>query len=111
MRKVIDELASHGEVVDDCLHDLVEAGVNLRACLNRLHGLGCGSPTHEQLATFGHICVVTALGASIWRRGFEVVAPNQRKTFADIIAAWRTMLMRDVERRLGEDEPAKTKAA
>jgi hypothetical protein len=107
--KVVDELAEHGQVVDDVLHDLIEAGANLRAALNRLHGLGCNNPSHEQLATLGHLSILTALNKTIWKRGFETLAPNQRKSFTDVVAAWRTMLMRDVERRLGEEPvPAAT---
>lgn len=76
VRRVIDEMAEHGQVVDDVLADLIDAGTNLRACLNRLHGLGCNSPSHEVLATLGQLCILTALGKSIWKRGFETLAPS-----------------------------------
>jgi hypothetical protein len=109
--KVLDQLAEHAEVVDDCLADLVTAGDHLRASLNALHGLGVHHPTHEMLATFGHLAILTALNKTIWRRGFETLAPGQRKTFGDVVAAWRTSLMADVQRRLGEAEQTKATEA
>jgi hypothetical protein len=102
--KVLDQLAEHAGVVDDCLADLVTAGESLRASLNALHELGVHHPTHEMLATFGHLAILTGLNRSIWRRGFETLAPGQRKTFGDVVAAWRVSLMADVKRRLGEGE-------
>jgi hypothetical protein len=109
--KVLAQLAEHAEVVDDCLADLVTAGDHLRASLNALRELGVRHISHEMLATYGHLAILTALNKTIWRRGFETLAPGQRKTFGDVVAAWRTSLMADVGRRLGEDEPAKEEAA
>jgi hypothetical protein len=109
--KVLDQLAEHAEVVDDCLADLVTAGDHLRASLNALHELGVRHISHEMLAAYGHLAILTALNRTIWRRGFEILAPGQRKTFGDVVAAWRVSLMADVQRRLGEDESAKEEAA
>jgi chromosome segregation ATPase len=109
--KVVEALAEHGQVLDDALHDVVEAGANLRACLNRLHGLQVHHSSHEMLHSLGNLAIRTAMTASIWSRYFETVAPRDRKSFVDVIAAWRASLMADVARRLGETEPAKTEAA
>jgi hypothetical protein len=109
--KVLDQLAGHAEVVDDCLADLITAGDHLRASLNALHELDVRHISHEMLATYGHLAILTALNRTIWRRGFETLAPGQRKNFADVVGAWRTSLMADVKRRLGEDEQTKATEA
>jgi hypothetical protein len=54
-----------------------------------------------------NMAVVTALGRSVWKRHHETLAPGQRKTFADLVGAWRAMLLQDVERRLGEEAEPK----
>jgi hypothetical protein len=56
---VIEELVEAGQVLDDCLHDAVEAGDRLRAGLNRLHNLGVG-PSHEMLLSLYFYQRVTA---------------------------------------------------
>jgi hypothetical protein len=111
VRKVIDELVEHGAVVDDALHDLVEAGSNLKECFDRLSRLGVTSPRYEQLATLGNICVVSALGRSIWKRYHRTLAPGQRMTFADLTKTWAVTVERDVRARLGEAEQTKTTEA
>jgi hypothetical protein len=111
LKKLIEDMLEHGAVVDDCLADLVTAGNNLQECFDRLSQLHISSPRFEQLATLGHLCILTALNASIWRRGFEMLAPGQRKTFGDVVAAWRVSLMADVQRRLGEGESEHTEEA
>jgi hypothetical protein len=109
VRKVIAELVEHGAVVDDALHDLVEAGDRLKECFDRLLRLGVTSPRYEQLATLGNICAVSALGRSIWKRYHQALAPNQRMTFADLTKTWAVTIERDVRARLGES--AETEAA
>jgi hypothetical protein len=104
LKKLIGDMLEHGAVVDDCLADLVNAGNNLKECFDRLSQLRISSPRFEQLEVMGHLAILTALNASIWKRGFETLAPNQRKNFTDVIAAWRTMLMAGVEARLGEQK-------
>jgi hypothetical protein len=110
VRTVIEELAEHGQVLDDALADVVTAGANLRACLNRLHNLGVGHPSHEVLATLGNLAIRTAMQKSIWSRYYEAIAPKDRKSFAAVVASWREHLTVDVERRLGEAVSAQTAA-
>jgi hypothetical protein len=104
VKQVIAELQEHGAVLDDALADLVTAGANLKACFDRLALLGVTSPRYEQLAVLGNLAILTALGQTIWKRGFETLAPNQRKNFAAVMAEWCSNLTRDVERRLGEQQ-------
>jgi hypothetical protein len=104
---VIDQLVSHGEVLDDALADAVAAGKNLRDCLNRLHNLSIGHPSHEMLHTLGNMAIRTAMAKSIWSRYYESVAPRDRVSFLAVVASWRANLLADINRRLGEDAPAK----
>ena len=103
-RKVVEELVEHGQTLDDALHDMVEAGHHLKTCFDRLGQLGISSPRYEQLATFGNLAILSALGRSTWKRYHETLAPNQRKSFVDVVAAWRGMILQEVERRLGEPQ-------
>jgi hypothetical protein len=109
--KVLDELVSHGEVLDDALADAGAAGTNLRDCLNRLHNLGINHPSHEMLHTIGHRAIRTAMTRSIWSRYFEAIAPKDRVSFAAVVASWRENLLADINRRLGEGEQPKGVAA
>jgi hypothetical protein len=110
IQQVVAELATHAAVADDCLHDLAEAGNNLKKCLDRLHVLGVG-PRHEQLQALGHNCVLTALMTSPWKRYFEAIPANARRDFASTIASWRTMIESGLRSREGEQQQKEREVA
>ena len=108
LKKLVEGMSEHFAVVDDALADFVTASNFLKADFDHLLRLGIPSPRQEQLDVLGYAALLTSLGQAIpWRRRFQVLAPRERKTFASLGTAWCEHLMRDVERRLGESEPAK----
>jgi hypothetical protein len=108
LKKLVEAMSEHFAVVDDALADFVTASNFLKADFDHLLRLGISAPRAEQLDVLGYAALLTSLGQAIpWRRRFQVLAPREKKTFASLGAAWCESLMRDVERRLGEAEPAK----
>jgi hypothetical protein len=102
LRKVLGEFVESGGKLDEAMAALVAECGALKDLLAKLHRLGAGVPTHGQLDALGHHALLTALGQTLWRRRFETLAPNQRRTFGDLFDGWAATVERDIAARLGE---------
>jgi hypothetical protein len=105
----LSELAS---IADDCFQDLIGATNEMHSLLNEIHALGCPAPSHEQLRVFSVVAVKThIMNIPGCAREFDHLAPNQRKTFENIVTGWRDMIEGNIAARLGEQPKAEEVAA
>jgi hypothetical protein len=88
LRGTLKELTAAGKEADAALFALIKASDRLRDVTNKIHGHGVHNPSHEQIFTFGCRAINTALMKTIWSRGYEVMAPNERIGFGDVISKW-----------------------
>lgn len=102
LRRVLAEFVAQGEQLDAALATIAETGVEIRETLSRMHGLGSGFPSHQQLDVLGSLCLRTALQKTPWDRHFERLAPNQRRSFGDLVRQWSATVEHQISARLGE---------
>src|SRR5262249_22398993 len=102
LRGEIKTLLAASELADEALAQLVVAGNALKAAIDQINALGFPHPTHMQLLTHGERVCKTVLMQTPWARGFEHIAPGDRRQFSDIIPQWAAMLERAVAEKLGE---------
>jgi hypothetical protein len=91
---------------------VAEHGYKLQDLQEQMHRLGAAVPNAAQLDSLGYRCLLTACAATPWRRHFEALAPNERRSFAALCAIWGQTIERNIAPRLGEEptnEPTKTK--
>ncbi len=105
LRSVLKEFLNHVRVLDDALSIVAAAGNDMRETLTRMHQLGAATPSYEQLDSLGARCLLTACAATPWRRHFEALPPNQRRSFTDTVSQWTAAIERNfVAPRLGENQ-------
>jgi chromosome segregation ATPase len=107
LRDTITEFVALGEEIDAALTDAAAHIANMPALLNKIHALGSPAPSHEQFRVLGAQAVKTHLmGLSVFNREFEHLAPNQRRTFEQIVTKWQEMILNNIAARLGNKEAA-----
>jgi len=104
LRNALGTFIEHGRALDAAMTALVAECSRLKDTLTKLQRLGAGVPTHDQVDALGHLALLTALGQTLWRRRFEPLAPNQRRTFSLLFDGWAVTVERDIAARLGEAE-------
>lgn len=75
----------------------------MRDTLYKMHALGAGNPTSDQLRVLGKNAILTALAQTPWAKEFEHLAPGQRHTFTGLGKGWADAVERNITLRLGED--------
>jgi hypothetical protein len=105
LRTALNEFVETGTEIDLAFQDLAAHAAELQKILDRIHSLGCQSPSSEQMRVFGEICARTALMQTPWKRCVEIVAPPNRKTFKALIDGWAAQIENNVNARLGETKP------
>jgi DNA repair exonuclease SbcCD ATPase subunit len=106
LRDTIKKLAELAAEIDAALADAAAHIGNLQGLLNRIHSLGCASPSHDQLRVLAGAAVKTFLMTLPFQREFEHLAPSARRTFEQIVKSWQTMLEQNIAARLGNKEAA-----
>jgi hypothetical protein len=106
VRVALNKLAMAGRAIDQSLDQLVERSNAMRAALMEIHALGCPFPSHEQLVVLGERALRTGLHQTLWSRYFEIVQPNERKTFAALVQAWEAVVENNIRPRLEQTEAA-----
>jgi dTDP-4-amino-4,6-dideoxygalactose transaminase len=104
LRELVKELAELGTEIDAAFTDAAAHLASLATLLNKIHSLGCPSPTHDQLRVLGANAVKTYLMALPFPREFEHLAPSSRRTFDQVVHGWVTMLERNIADRLGDNQ-------
>jgi hypothetical protein len=117
LRKVLGELEGHGRKVDEALAALVASSRDFDETLNRMHRLGNEYPSDGQVFTNAVNVIWTALMQIPWHREFHVLAPHQKRSFAEMFngrtgnaahnpgwLGWREAIEGNVRRRLGEPQ-------
>jgi hypothetical protein len=105
LRRVLAKFTEAGKGCDAALELLISNSAAMRDTITMMNRLGCSHPSHAQLDSLGAIALRTTLTQTAWARYFERVSPVERKTFAALVKAWATTVERNVEQRLGDDEP------
>jgi hypothetical protein len=106
LRGQLARFTAAGRDCDAALNQLLAGSAVMRDALTQINRLGCSHPSHAQLDSLGALALRTALSATAWNRYFERTAPGERKTFAALVAAWATMVERQIQQRLPGDEEA-----
>jgi hypothetical protein len=106
LKEHIKELAELGSEIDAAFIDALAHMASLATLLNKIHALGCQSPSHDQLRVLGAQAVKTYLMAMPFPREFEHLAPSARRTFDQVVNGWVIMLERNIADRLGNTEEA-----
>ena len=110
LRELNTRFVELGLVVDDAFTDISASIPEMITLLNEMHRLGATSPTNEQLRVLGTIALKTAIQTlpPLWVRefDFQLLAPNQKKTFAAVVEGWHSMIERNVEQRLRSNKEA-----
>ena len=103
LRAELKNFVEQGRQLDAAFATVAAAGAAIRDSLSRIHALGSAVPSHEQLQTLGGQAALTALQQTPWARRFELLPPNQRRTFAALIGGWVENIERNnIRPRLGE---------
>jgi uncharacterized phage infection (PIP) family protein YhgE len=111
IRKLLTEFATAAEDMDEALADFATSSHELRDVVNKLHGLGCPSPNHNQVESLGTRAVLTAISQSIFKRAVETLPPGERRAFVPMVATWCESIERNqIAPLLGESEQTKEKA-
>jgi hypothetical protein len=105
LRLALARFVDAGKGCDSALEVLIACSAAMRDSLTQMNRCGATHPSHAQLDALGAIALRTALTQTAWNRYFERTAPGERKTFAALVAAWSTMVERNIQQRLGSDEP------
>jgi hypothetical protein len=105
IRVCLNKFMMTGRTLDDALTVLVEASADMKEALSEMHSLGCPYPSHDQLAVLGERALRTGLHQTIWSRYFEIVPPNERKTFVVLVQAWAATVENNIRPRLEQTTP------
>jgi hypothetical protein len=106
LRKVLQKFCEHSAKLDAALSAAVTETQGMRETLNLMHSLGSDFPSHAQLDTLGALAMLTAMGRTPFHRSFEHLAPNQRRTFTELVKGWCERIEPEISQRLGEQEAA-----
>jgi hypothetical protein len=90
--------------LDRVLADVAALGHRLHQIQGQMAQLGSPVPNGAQLDSLGFRCLLTACAATPWHRHFQVLAPHERRSFAELIAIWTDTNRKHLVSRLG-DEP------
>jgi hypothetical protein len=94
-----------GEILDDCFADFKSAAIEQKQVLDDIHKLGQAAPTAQQYRVLAEIALKTAIqGTPFWSQDFPAMAPNQRKSFKNIVDAWCGQIEGQIAARLGENK-------
>jgi hypothetical protein len=97
-RAAFERMKLAGQMLDDALAVLVEAGDEIHAAVDTLHVAGWDHPTGQQVLSFGERAIRTAVMQTMWSRCVERLGPNERVSFSHVVSQWQQVF----ERRLGE---------
>jgi hypothetical protein len=105
LRAKLSRFTELGLTLDDCITDFVGAANEMNAVLNDIHALGCPSPNAAQMRVLGTLAVKSFVMQIPWTsKEWEHLPPNQRKTFASLVAGWRDMIDSNIAARLGDQQ-------
>lgn len=93
-----------GQELDQSARTLGETSRLLIGLMTQLHGLGVTHPTNPQLDILGHQALLTTLAATPWAKHYPLLAPHERRSFADLIGGWATMIEARVRAQLGDEQ-------
>ena len=105
LRERLKKFVELGLILDDCFADFVSASKEMKTTLDDIHALGQVAPTAMQFKVNADLAFKTAIQSTpFWSQDMPFLAPNQRKTFGDLVAAWSANIEANIAQRLGEDK-------
>jgi hypothetical protein len=72
--------------LDVAFATIAEVGHEFHDVASRMHSLGAPVPSGQQVDSLGYRSLLTVIAASPWARHFDHVAPNERRTFSQLVA-------------------------
>jgi len=72
--------------------------------LSQLHGLGVRFPSQQQLDVLGGQALQTAVLATPWGKRYQLLPPDQRRSFRTLVDDWSTMIEQRINAQLGEQK-------
>ena len=110
VRAKLNRFTELGLLLDDCIADFVGAANEMNATLRDINALGCASPNSSQMRVLATLAMKTFVMQIPWTaKEWEHLAPNQRKSFKELVSGWHDMIENHISARLGEQ--SKTEAA
>ena len=105
LREKLKRFSELGSIIDDCFADMNSAAAEMKDTLVQMHQLGATAPSHDQMRVLGALALKTALMGTPWsKEGFEYLAPNQRRSFRDLVSGWERMLTPHIDARIGDSK-------
>jgi hypothetical protein len=106
LKGAIAEYVEEANELDASLEDMAFHANAMNNALNRIHQLGGKIPTSEQNRVLGAHCFKSALMKTAWKKEleFEHIPTFKFQSFKKLVSGWVDTLMRDVERRLGDEK-------
>jgi hypothetical protein len=84
--QLADEIRGHGERIDALWRNSIEEYDALQAKLQQIVQLGVGRPTQQQVRVACQRALLAAFIGSPLQ--FQILAPNERHTMADLVNSW-----------------------
>jgi hypothetical protein len=108
LRQVLARFTASGREVEQAVAALVSSSRAMRTALNELHAGGVANPRHEVVDALGFRALSTRLRETIWGNNFRPLGHDEKRNFADLIAAWSAAIEGAITMQLGErtDEAA-----
>jgi hypothetical protein len=103
LRRELGKFREHGAALDAAAAAIATHGRELQIALTNMRALGSPSPTHAQIDVLGYHALATALMETPWRKRFEHLPPNQRRTFQSLIDAWSLSIKNNIGARESAD--------
>jgi len=110
-REIAGCMGKRAGFLDDALQIVVEELNGLLGDIHELHARGVNFPFGQQLETWAHRVLLSALGQSPLRRRFDLLSQADRTTFKAVAADWHAGIERAAAARLGEGEKKEKEAA
>jgi hypothetical protein len=92
--------------LDVAFATIADVGREFHDVAARMHSLGAPVPSGQQVDSLGYRSLLTVIAASPWARHFDHVAPNERRTFSQLVAIWVASNERAIAARLEQEEHA-----
>jgi hypothetical protein len=102
VRGLLNSLRDAGKVCDETLATFAASSNVMKDIIQKMNALGFHHPSSTQFMSLGERAVRGMLVNTPFQRGFESIAPRERKNFNEFVGQWCISIEREIAQRLGE---------
>jgi hypothetical protein len=102
VRTLLKSLRDAGAVCDEALATFAASSNVMKDIIQKMNALGFHHPSSTQYMSLGERAVRGTLVNTPFQRGFESIAPRERKNFNEFVGQWCISIEREIAARLGE---------